>query len=561
MAKQRWFIRYKKILIVGASILFSLFILLLFFVNSFIEPILKDRLHTLIIQGSDSLYTYSLGKLKANFYGGNVEVENLQIQVDSSRYEYLRKRNALPSLTMQLSLQRGHVKGIGIIDLLFGRKIRIEEIMSKQADVVLSRHIRPHDIVDEKLPVWKAIQPKILSIFVRKIKLDGIKLLYKNADTSEAVKLQFDRCDADFNDILIDSAASVDTTRIGFIKEISMKFNDLKYRTSDSTYKMKAEWIKYSSKDRTLEIDSFKLQPTLDKQDFYEAANRQTSLYYIEFAKVRFVNTRLDHFIHNNIVDADSVVFEKPQVKIYDDKSLPPNFESKIGKFPHQQLLKAGTNINVKNISFKDASFELTEKDGKTNQEGKLTFEHLNFTANNVTNEPSLIKKNPVCAVNFNGIIFNSSPVALNLKLYLDSTNGRFDATGSVKNISASQLNQVAVPLANVQINSCNIHDLQFKVSGEDYSATANVWMRYDNLSITLRKTDEETGETKTKKFLTKLLNRFVIWPDNPGPDGVERTAQNARVSRLTTQSFFGLLWKTIFAGMQDVMMKSGRYQ
>lgn len=340
-----------------------------------------------------------------------------------------------------------------------------------------------------------------------------------------------------------------------------MKFNDLKYRTSDSTYKMKAEWIKYSSKDRTLEIDSFKLQPTLDKQDFYEAANRQTSLYYIEFAKVRFVNTRLDHFIHNNIVDADSVVFEKPQVKIYDDKSLPPNFESKIGKFPHQQLLKAGTNINVKNISFKDASFELTEKDGKTNQEGKLTFEHLNFTANNVTNEPSLIKKNPVCAVNFNGIIFNSSPVALNLKLYLDSTNGRFDATGSVKNISASQLNQVAVPLANVQINSCNIHDLQFKVSGEDYSATANVWMRYDNLSITLRKTDEETGETKTKKFLTKLLNRFVIWPDNPGPDGVERTAQNARVSRLTTQSFFGLLWKTIFAGMQDVMMKSGRYQ
>jgi hypothetical protein len=52
-----------------------------------------------------------------------------------------------------------------------------------------------------------------------------------------------------------------------------------------------------------------------------------------------------------------------------------------------------------------------------------------------------------------------------------------------------------------------------------------------------------------------------VIWPDNPGNDGIERTAQNTRVARLTTQSFFGLIWKTIFAGMQDVMMKSGRYQ
>lgn len=562
MIKKAGIRRYKKILIIAGSLLLLLFIVLLLFVNRFIEPILKDRLHTLIIQGSDSLYNYTLGKLNANFYGGNVEVENLQIGIDSTRYEYLRKRNALPSLTMQLSLQRGHIKGVGIIDLLFGKKIRIEEIMSKQADIKLTRHIHPrNNVAEEKLPVWKAIQPKIESIFVGKIKLDGIKLLYKNSDTSESIKLQFDRCDASFKDILIDSAAASDSTRIGFIKEISMKFNDLKFRTSDSTYKMKAEWIKYSSKEKTLEVDSFKLQPTLEKEDFYSAANRQTSLYYIEFAKVRFVNTRLDHFIHNNIIDADSVVFETPQVKIYNDKSLPPDFESKIGKFPHQQLLNAGATIIVKNISFKDASLELTQKDAKTNQEGTLALSHLSFNANNVTNDSFLIKKNPFCLANFSGTIFNNSPVSLSLKLYLDSLNGRFDASGSVKNVSASQLNEVAVPLANVQINSCNIQYLEFNVNGEDYSATANVRMRYDNLSLTLRKTDEETGEIKTKKFMTKILNRFVIWPSNPGPDGIERTSQNKRVARLTTQSFFGLLWKTIFAGMQDVMMRSGRYQ
>ncbi len=561
MAEKAWFRRYKKTLIIAGSVLGALFILLLVFVNSIIEPILKDRIHTLIIQGSDSLYTYTLGKLKANFYGGNVEVENLQIRVDSGRYEYLRKHNALPSLTMQLSLERGHLKGIEIFDLLFARKIRIDEIMSRKADIVLSRHVHPNDVTEDHVPVWKAIQPKITSIYVGRIKLDGIKLLYKNADTSEAVKLQFDRCDASFEDVLIDSAAASDTTRIGFTKEISMKFNDLKYRTADSVYKMKAKEITYSSRERILEVDSFKLQPTLDISDFYEAANQQTTLYHIEFSRVRFVNTRLDHFIHNNIIDADSVVFEKPEVKIYDDKTLPPDFESKIGKYPHQQLLKASSTIMVKNISFKNASLELTEKDAKTNQEGTITISHLDFSANNVTNDSKLIKKNPVCTAGFDGVIFNSSPVSLSLKLYLDSANGRFDASGSVKNVSASQLNQVAVPLANVQINSCTIHDLEFNMSGENYSATGNVRMLYNNLSITLRKTDEETGETKTKKFLTKILNRFVIWPDNPGSDGVERTSQNKRVARLTTQSFFGLIWKTIFAGMQDVMMKSGRYE
>lgn len=561
MHQQKRFIRYKRILILAGSILAGLFIILLISVNRIIEPVLKDRLHTLIIQGSDSLYTYTLGKLKANFYGGNVEVENLQITVDSSRYEYLNQRNALPSLTMQLHLQKGSIKGVGIFDLLFARKIRIEEILSKQADIVLSRHIHPNNIIEEKIPIWKAIQPKMKSIYVGKIKLDGIKLLYRDADNSKSVQLQFNRFDANFNDILIDSSAAADTTRIGFTKEISMKFIDLRYRTSDSTYKMRAKQITYSSKERLLEVDSFQLQPTLEKRDFYEAANRQTSLYNIEFAKVRFVNTRLDHFIRNNTIEGDSVVFEKPQVKIYDDKTLPPDFESKIGKYPQQKLLKAGTTIDVKNISFKDANVELTEKDAKTLQEGTLTISHLNFHANNITNDSFLISKNPVCTANFSAIIFNSSPVSLKLRLYLDSTNGRFDASGFVKNITASQLNQLAVPFANIRVNSCNIHDLEFNISGEDFDATANVRVLYNNLSITLRKTDEETGETKTKKFLTKLLNRFVIWPDNPGPDGVERVAQNRKVLRLTTQSFFGLIWKTVFAGMQDVMMKTGRYE
>jgi len=553
--------RYKKIIFTVSAILLGLFIVLLVFVNRFIEPILKDRIHTLIIQGSDSLYTYTLGKLKANFYGGNVEVENLKINIDSNRYRYLRDRNALPSLTMQLSLERGRIKGVGIFDLLFDKKIHIEEILSSKADIKLSRHVHRHNEVNEHIPLWKAIRPKIASIYVGKIKFEGIKLLYKNVDTSESVKLQFDRCDASFDDIMIDSTSSADTTRIGFTKEIYLKFHDLKFRTTDSTYKMKAEWITYSSKEKKLEIDSFKLQPTLDKEDFYSAANRQTSLYYIEFAKARFINTRLDHFIHNDVIEADSVVFAKPNVKIYNDKTLPPDFESKIGKYPQQELLKISSTINVKNISFSDADFQYTEKNPKTNQEGAFSISNLNFNAHNVTNDSNLISQNRFCTVNFSGTILGGSPVSLFLKLYLDSTNGRYDASGSVKNVSASQLNQLAVPLANVQINSFNLHDLEFNVSGEDWEAKSNVRMKYNNLFVTLRKTDEETGQTKTKKFITKILNRFVIWSDNPGSDGVERTASNVRVARLTTQSFFALMWKAIFAGMQNIMMKSGRYE
>jgi hypothetical protein len=100
------------------------------------------------------------------------------------------------------------------------------------------------------VPLWKAIRPRLKDVVVNKIRLDGIKLLYKNEEGDEG-KLQFDRCDALFENIRIDSTAVLDTSRIGYVKNFSFKLNDLKFRTTDSTYKLKAEWITYNSEKPT----------------------------------------------------------------------------------------------------------------------------------------------------------------------------------------------------------------------------------------------------------------------------------------------------------------------
>jgi hypothetical protein len=76
-----------------------------------------------------------------------------------------------------------------------------------------------------------------------------------------------------------------------------------------------------------------------------------------------------------------------------------------------------------------------------------------------------------------------------------------------------------------------------------------------------LQKQDDETGAVKTKKFMTKLLNRFTIHDSNPGPDGTLRKSVGTQRARISSQSFFGLVWKSLFTGMQGVMMKSGRYE
>jgi hypothetical protein len=543
---------------------FVLLLLILFsvFVNRFIEPALRNRLHTVIVQGSDSLYSYALGDLDANFFGGNVEVRNLHIQIDSARYLQLARAHALPALTMELDLVSGQIKGIAVFALLFSKQVIINEIISKEANIRLLRHVRQDDAPRNTQPLWKTLQPAINSIAVNRINLDGVKLLYRNADTSDAIKLQFDRCIGLFDDIRIDSLASADTTRIAFTQSINLQFNDLKFRTPDSSYKMKAEVISYSSRTKTFEVVDFKIQPTLEEREaFYKAAGRQQTMYVIEYERMKLTDVRLDRFINNNIIAADSVIFEQPEVTLYSDKTLPPNFESKMGGYPHQKLLQAHSTIIVNAVSVKGADLSYTERAKKTGKEGTVAFQDMNIDITNVTNDSNVIKQNGECVLTASGKVLGSSPLQAQFRFYLADTTGRFDVAGDVKNIRAEQMNALAEPMANVKMRSFDMKRIDFTIQGNDFGATSDVTMWYDNLFVELQKQDDETGVVTTKKFMTKLLNRFTLYESNPGRDGTLRKATGAQRSRISTQPFFGLVWKSLFTGMQGVMLKSGRYE
>jgi hypothetical protein len=545
----------RRLLKIAAVLLLVVIAGLAVFANFFLEPLLRKKLHSLIVQGSDSLYVYELGNLKASFLGGNLRVEDLKVRLEPGHYEKLRFQHALPSLTVEMNMKRGEIRGIGFLALLMGRKVVIEEIYSRDADIRLIRQIPDTQKVVVKPPLWKAIQPAIAAINIRKVNLDGIKFLYKPRDTAQSFKLQFDRFDAQLRDIRIDSTAALDTNRIGFASNLLLRLHDMKYRTADSSYKLKAEWITFSSTDRSLVIDSFRMQPTLDKKDFYRYYGLQASLYDLSFVKVRLARFSLDRFINNNVLEADSMVLEVPKLLVYLDKTQEKQFKSKIGSYPHQKLMGAVARVHIGHLAMRDAAITYTEKNGKTGEEGTLQLSDVDLAVQNATNDPEWIARNPLCTAAATGRILNGSPLAIRFRFYLDSTNGRFDTEGSIENVSAAQLSSISVPLANTEIPSLQIHRLAFSIKAADYEATANVQMRYNNLSVLMRKTDE-TGRTTERGFLNTLLNRFAMYPHNPMPGAAERHATGVRHLRLTTQSFFGVIWKSIFTGMQQLMLK-----
>jgi hypothetical protein len=552
--------RNKRILLWGISILLLLAVLLSVS-NRIIEPILRDRLHTLIIKGSDSLYVYQLGSLKTNFLGGNVEVNNLHIWVDSVRYRKLQLNGSLPTLTMELHLDKGRIAGLGVFTLILSKRITVSEIMSNEARLVLSRHARKGDSVERTPPLWKSIQPAIKSIRIDKMNLDGVKLLYKNADTAASLKLQFDRCVALFRNILIDSSATADASRIGFAKDVSVQFYDLKFRTSDSSYKMKAEVINFESARKQLEVKDFKLQPTLEGEDFFKNAAFQKTRYLVTLKSILLTNFWLDKFIHHDIIVADSVLIREPDIAVETDKTLPPTLENKIGRYPHQLLMNAKTGIRIKGIRMIEGKLVTSERAPKTGQKADITFTGLKAVISNVSNDSTAFAEQAQCVAILNAQLFGTSPLHAKFTFPLTATReGNFKVEGSIRKVNDAQLNPVSVPLANVQLQSLDVNNLAFQLEGDNHNVTGDVEMRYNNLSLIFLKRDKETGTLRTKKFLTKILNRYTIYSANPLA-GIERKATAVNYSRVSTKPFFGVVWKTIFFGIQDIMVKTGRYE
>ena len=66
---------------------------------------------------------------------------------------------------------------------------------------------------------------------------------------------------------------------------------------------------------------------------------------------------------------------------------------------------------------------------------------------------------------------------------------------------------------------------------------------------------DEDDGKIRKKEFLSFLVNKLVVYPDNPMKDK-ERRAMNIRTERVPNKSFFNLVWKTLYASVKDITIR-----
>ena len=318
--------------------------------------------------------------------------------------------------------------------------------------------------------------------------------------------------------------------------------------TKDKLYKLNVGDFVINKAISQVKIKQVLLKPLLTEVQFVKQSSFQNDLYNLDFNNIVLSGVNLKRLLSNQELEVDHASFQ-PIIKIFNDRTLPPDSSSKVGKYPQQSLLKLRYPIYLHTLQIKNGTVSYREKALKSELTGDVFFNHINATLSNVTNIPERIKQSNLLKLHATAKFLDAGDLETDWQFPLNADNGAFTIKGKMTEMNAVTLNSIIEPLAMASINEGKIDAVTFAIEGTDTKATGDILFLYRNLKMeVLKKGDEE--ELK-KKGLLSLLANILIKNENTSA----ANSKNVLYERDISKSFFNLVWKTVFTGVKNTAL------
>jgi len=309
--------------------------------------------------------------------------------------------------------------------------------------------------------------------------------------------------------------------------------------------------ININKSTSSINIGRVAIIPNGTEADFVRQSTKQRDRFDIAFSNISLNGVNFKRLINNEGLEVDHAALQAT-VKIFNDRTLPPDLASKVGKAPYQNIMKLNFPLFVNQLQIINSLIEYKERAAKTGMTGIVNFTNLNGLVSNITNMPDKVKLNPTMKVLANCRFLGKAALNSTWLLPLITGNGNFSIGGTLGAMNANALNPIIEPLGMASVSSGNLNKTTFNITGNDNSASGIVSFLYNDLHVeVLKKTADQ--QLKKRGVLSALANSLVK-TSNPSKGNAPITASVVN-NRDNTKSFFNLVWKTIFKGVKQIAL------
>jgi len=515
--------------------------------------IIRNELEAAVKRSSKGLYKISYDKLELDEVTGFLSVTNMRLEYDSLKYASLIKQDLAPPSLFKIHIPSIAVYGVktprALIDKeIDGRKI---EIKNPVIDIMLTSTGKDSARHTPSKEVYEQILGNLNMISIDTVQISGAIITTSDFKTKKQ-NIGLYHVFIELNNVIVDSAANEDKTRILFSKSISLSCDSLFWKSDNNMYKYGADSVVLNSATNVVHIDKFYVQPQLAEDAFVNSLPTQDDRFDFSMKDISLRNINFLKLVDEDVI-ADSVIITSASFKVYRDLAIKRDKKNRVGTYPHQAVAKLPIPIEIKKVVLKHAFVEYKERSAKTRQAGKVQFYNSNAVITNLTNKKEKIAGDNVMTVDIHASFLNRTPINTTWLFYLNNPNGRFDIKGNLGSLDAKDLNELIIPMGPAKIEEGKINSLYFNLEGNDYSMNGNIKFLYDDLKVTILEKDEDTKKLDEKK-LKSLVANLVVKNSNPSGKKDEARTVNVQNERNTNRSIFHLSWKTLFKGVKETV-------
>ena len=317
-------------------------------------------------------------------------------------------------------------------------------------------------------------------------------------------------------------------------------------------YKFIVQGLQLNNKTGKVKVNRILYKPLLSEAAFVKINKMQIDRYNLNFNHINLTGVNFKKLISDNILEMEQASLE-PVLKIFNDRTLSFDTSSKVGKYPHQLLLKLPLRLYIKKVVVNNGAVFYKERGRKSKKSGIVTFTRINAQINNITNIAERIKRNGILRLNATALFLNAGNVVTEWLLPLNIMDTAFTVTGHLGAMNAMALNSITEPLQMASVKKGKINKLNFDIKGNNYKVNGQTTFLYTNLHVTVLKINKNK-KLKKRGVLSLLANTVIV---NNNPKNGNIYVGKIDFNRDIQKSFFNLLWKSIFSGVKNTLIRN----
>jgi hypothetical protein len=421
------------------------------------------------------------------------------------------------------------IKGVEIIPFLRHRILVLHEITAQQAAITYDKGALA---ITEKKNKRKI---ELEEIHVGSVNLPGIDLYINNnpGDTLAHILSDVKMRDLELKKQL-DSL---------IWKQGNIEVNDVAVRMFESNYGVSAKRASVNITDRSIELDSFRIQPTLSKAAYMEAMQKQATYMAVDVPRLRLEN--VNWFTYPEATLEVSTAKIQFHINMYRDKRYPFLQRDK-RELPAHFLQKLPVKIAIDSVRITESFARYEEYPEEGDSTGTVFFEEIRAVILDVHNDEKMHQQTRMFA---NAKFMGAGELNANFTFPYD-TLLPYRVSGTLEDFELNSLNNILGSTAKVSVESGTMRKLKFDFTYNDIEANGKLSLAYEDLKVLTHKNKNE--EQVVSHLKTLLINTIFIKKDVFNNITSDERIGSIHFTRDQRRSVFNFWWKSIFSGVKS---------